>query len=311
VYGMPALAAAIDRGATAHVREADGPSILRLRLGPGVPICVEAGAPGDPAGRALAALMTSVRRCHDLRAVEVDAQTNLPAGAGLGCSAALGVAIARGVCGLCGGIGDAEALAHAAAWERVFHGTPSGVDAAAAGLGGTLLFRRNGRHGVVRPVTTTTPLLLAIGHSGCSSSTKAMVDSVARLRDKQPERVRRTFNAIHAVVRGAQRAIEKGDLCTLGRLLDSNQDLLADLRLSTPEIESMCHSARAAGALGAKLTGAGGGGCVIALAETRKVGQAVLDAWKGAEKAGFIAELQSRCAAAREARPTTPRRSRA
>lgn len=292
MYGVPALAAAIDRGAVAQVREVDGPSVLRLRLGPGAPFHIEAGSTNTPAARALAALLASVQRCRDLGAVEVDAETDLPAGAGLGCSAALGIAIARGACALRAGADDSEACAHATEWERVFHGTPSGVDAAVAGLGKTLLFTRNGRGGHVEPLTTTTPVLLAIGHSGCASSTKAMVDSVARLRSKHPARIQRTFDAIHAVVRDARRAIETGDLHMLGALLDSNQQLLASLRLSTPEIDSMCKSARAAGALGAKLTGAGGGGCVIALAETREVSRAVLDAWKSAGKTGFGAELR-------------------
>jgi mevalonate kinase len=288
VYGVPALAVAIDRGATALVREVDGPSVLRLRFGPSASLHVGSGSKNDPFGRAFAALVASVRARCDVRAVVVDAETDLPAGAGLGSSAALGVAIARGACALRLPAAELEACKHAMEWERVFHGTPSGVDAAVAAFGGTLLFTRNGRANVVQPVAMAAPLVLAIGHSGTPSSTKTMVESVARLRLEHPAKARKTFQAIHAIVRNAKCAIEAGDLAALGKLLNDNQRLLAGLQLSTPEIESMCDAARAAGALGAKLTGAGGGGCVIALTEAREVAEAVVDAWKRVGKAGFV-----------------------
>jgi mevalonate kinase len=120
-----------------------------------------------------------------------------------------------------------------------------------------------------------------------------MVDSVARQRAAQPAVTQKTFDAIDAVVRNARLAIEAGDVRALGKLLDLNQMLLAGLLLSTQEIESMCDAARESGALGAKLTGAGGGGCVIALTEARADAERVLRAWSELGRTGFVAEVQS------------------
>jgi mevalonate kinase len=117
------------------------------------------------------------------------------------------------------------------------------------------------------------------------------VASVARQRASRPAVAKKTFDAIEIVVRNARLAIEAGDVRAVGQLLDMNQMLLAGLLLSTQEIESMCQTAREQGALGAKLTGAGGGGCVIALAETRAAAERVLGAWNAAGRTSFITEV--------------------
>jgi mevalonate kinase len=114
-----------------------------------------------------------------------------------------------------------------------------------------------------------------------------MVDSVARLRERRPEIVDKTFEGIRSLVSNARLAIEAGDRFALGRLMDLNQMLLSGLYVSTPEIERMCALAREAGALGAKLTGAGGGGSVVALVPSSAVAEAVLAAWKAEKFDGF------------------------
>ena len=114
-----------------------------------------------------------------------------------------------------------------------------------------------------------------------------MVEAVARLRDRRPETTQKTFDAIHTLVKNARLAIEAGDRRAVGQLLDLNQMLLSGLFVSTPEIEQMCAAARGAGAFGAKLTGAGGGGCVVALVDTPEIGARVLSAWKADGFDGF------------------------
>ncbi len=286
VYGVPAIALAIDRGAIARAKEkASAPSDLSLNVVGGEPLRVVAGEGSEPLASAFAALLASA---GVTRPVSVEAEANLPAGAGLGCSAALGVAIARAVVPTCT---DDEARKHATAWERVFHGNPSGVDAAVAALGGGIVFSR-GETGEasIESLAFGAPLVLAIGHSGTASSTRSMVESVARQRARQPALVQKTFDGIAAVSRNARLAIQAGDVVALGKLLDMNQMLLAGLLLSTQEIEQMCESARREGALGAKLTGAGGGGCVVALAETRTGAERIVAAWKRDGFEGFVSE---------------------
>ncbi len=290
MYGVPAIAVGIDRGATARILARDaGPSTLSLAVEGGEALRVSEDGE-EPLARAFSALIASVRSRRALGPIAAMAEADLPAGAGLGCSAALGVALARAL----GAETSDEARHHAMAWERVFHGNPSGVDAAVAALGGAIMFARREdamNEGSVESVSLRAPLVLAIGHSGMASSTRTMVESVARQRARQPEIVEKTFEGIAAIGRSARLAIEAGDVRALGKLLDMNQMLLAGLLLSTQEIEAMCASARAAGALGAKLTGAGGGGCVIALAESRADADRVIAAWKGDGWGGFVTEV--------------------
>ena len=115
-----------------------------------------------------------------------------------------------------------------------------------------------------------------------------MVDGVAKMRARKPDVVAKTFEGIRSLVSNARLAIEAGDRVALGKLMDLNQMLLCGLFVSSPEIERMCGSAREAGALGAKLTGAGGGGCVVALVPSAAVGEAVLAAWRADGFDGFL-----------------------
>jgi mevalonate kinase len=174
-------------------------------------------------------------------------------------------------------------LAAANAWERVFHGNPSGIDTTAACYGSCFKFKRGHAPEFVELVA---PLRLAIVQAGPSASTKSMVESVAKLRERRPERVDKTLEAIHALVQNAALCLGAGDLVGLGKLMDYNQMLLSGLFLSTPEIERACGIARERGAFGAKLTGAGGGGSVIAIADNP---DAIVAAWQEQGLTAFVA----------------------
>ena len=303
VYGVPAIAVGLDRGARARAKALpSGPCELAIAVQGGSRLRIvdgsaeggtsqkrDAGQGDEPLATAFAALVASIRSERALGSVAVEVEADLPAGAGLGCSAALGVAIARACAG--GDMDDDETRRHAMAWERVFHGNPSGVDAAVAALGGAIVYARREGGAAIQPLELGAPLVLAIGDSGLASSTRSMVESVARQRDRRPDLVKKTFDGVEAVVRNARLAIEAGDVVALGQLLDMNQMLLAGLLLSTQEIETMCSVAREHGALGAKLTGAGGGGCVVALAESRAAAERVVRAWEDAGFRGFVSEV--------------------
>ncbi len=278
VYGTPAIAVGIDRGARARATTiARGPSRLHVR---GWNIDVTESDSGHDLASAFRALLETMRAAS-LPPQAVDVEADLPPGGGLGCSAAMGVAIARA---LEPNVADDVLQERAMAWERVFHGNPSGVDAAVAARGGCIFFRRGESLEAVRPRGA---LRLCVGSTGVASSTKSMVDSVARLRQKEPNLVDQSFEAVRALVHSARLAITEGDRFALGRLMDLNQALLGALFVSTPDIDRMCTIARQAGALGAKLTGAGGGGSVIALVPSPAVGDDVLAAWRAAKFEGF------------------------
>ncbi|HSO40633.1 MAG TPA: mevalonate kinase, partial [Labilithrix sp.] len=317
VHGVPALAVGIDRGAWAEAmprtREsapADGaaatpPSTLHVR-GWNVTVSDDATDESLPLARSLRDILVVTRRAQQeagappIGPVTIEAAADLPPGGGLGCSAALGVAVARAL----DPSASPEAIAgRADAWERVFHGNPSGIDAAVASLGGCVQFQRAasaGERAVIQRVRVPSPMHLCVGHSGQASSTKSMVEAVARMRERRPESTQRTFDAIHTLVKNARLAVEAGDVRAVGQLLDLNQMLLSGLFVSTPEIEQMCATARAAGALGAKLTGAGGGGCVVALVEDAARGEGVLAAWKRDGFDGFATTVGGDLSLARE-----------
>ncbi|MEM7433663.1 MAG: mevalonate kinase [Myxococcota bacterium] len=259
VHGQPAIAAGVRRGVRA--RATLGPRD-RLSIEPwGVRVEPNAAA-SEPLARAFDRALAFQGQRPPL---EVHAEVELPPGAGLGCSAALGVAVIDAVDRYLGVRRERADLAELAlSWERVFHGAPSGIDNTAAAVGGLLRFQRGSSVQVVR---SRAPFYVVVAHSGESSETKVMVEAVAERCRTEPVESGRALEQIGHLVDQAEAAIRDGDLNTLGRTLDGNHRVLRTFGLSTPKVENLCEAARRAGALGAKVTGAGGGGCVIALAQ--------------------------------------------
>lgn len=280
VHGRTAIAAALDRGAEGRATRTDGPSTLRLSPWGRVTQLGE----DDDVSRAFGAVLDAVQARDP---VDVQIDVAVPGGAGLGCSAAIAVALARSVAvALDLPLDDERAAECANAWERVFHGNPSGVDAAIASRGGVISFRKGDPPKRIVPGGV---MELAVAYTGEPSSTKSMVDSVARQLARRPQVVERTFDGIDTLAKKGAQAIEAGLWYEVGRMMDLNHALLASLMVSTEELERACNAARAAGAFGAKLTGGGGGGCAIALAPGKT--DAVLEAWRGLGFEGFVARI--------------------
>jgi len=214
------------------------------------------------------------------------ANAQIPSRAGLGSSAALAVAIARAAAAATGRAGATDTIdAAVAEAEAIFHGDPSGIDAAAAKSGAAGTFTRAGGW---RPVPVLQAMTLCIGFSGRPRDTAAQVAAVRRLRERLPA-AGDVLALLGRLADDASSALGKGDVDGLGRILDAAHGLLAALRLSSPELEALVHGARAAGAVGAKLTGAGGGGAVIALAPGHE--RDVLARWRAAGYEGFVAQI--------------------
>lgn len=302
VYGRPALAAGLSTGASAEVVSAPGAlAVARLSVEPwGVtvdalapPIAPESAAPGSAehgapvATHQLAHAFGAIVHAYDAPpALHVRVTMELPSGAGLGGSAALSVAIVRALDAALGITRAAdEVAAIALRAERVFHGNPSGVDTAMAAAGGVAVYRK-GRP--LEPVRVQRPITLVVGHSGEPGMTKETVASVARQHAQRPDKVGRIFAGMEAIVNNGKSALERGDLEALGQLMELNQKLLVTLVLSTPRLEAMCTAAVKAGALGAKLTGGGGGGCMIALVRDEESGAAVRHALEDLGRQAFV-----------------------
>lgn len=302
VHGSPAIAAGIERAARATaIRATRASSTLRITS---KEILAHASA-SDDLGRALHALLNVAPA---LPAVEVEAWSELPAGGGLGSSAALAVAIARAVQGFAEPNGrnlDTMALERSAAWERIFHGNPSGIDAMAASRGG--IFRYSRAEGAT-PLHPPKDIVLCVGWSGAPSSTRATVELIAARLAKDPDIVNKSIAAIHSIVDAATSAIQAGDHTAIGQLMNMNQHVLSGLMVSTSELEELCAIAREHGALGAKLTGGGGGGSAIALVppsfmtngeadhdREAEAAQKIIGAWRKANQryGGFVTRIHA------------------
>lgn len=141
-------------------------------------------------------------------------------------------------------------------------GIGSGFDVAAAVYGGTLYFTTGGK--TIEPLNVA-EIPLIVGYTGVKSNSVELVRQVAQKREKEPEKVDRIFQAIAKLVEEAKQRMLEGDWERVGRLMDFNQEYLRDLGVSSENLEALISAAKKAGAWGAKLSGAGGGDCMIAV----------------------------------------------
>ena len=294
VYGYPALAAALDRGVTIDAVGTPAGGPLRLDI-PAWDLRVSASARDEdhPVARALAAIADELGIGRPAVSLLGDAQ--IEHSAGLGSSAAMAVAITRALLEYSKRPQDVKSiLAAASASEAVMHGKPSGIDATLATHGGIGVYRKSAG---LRPIHAKLRVLVA--PSGAPRSTAAMVDRVAQatLSGRTKADAPTTNNDERLVELGnltdtGTTSLLRGDLAGLGGAMNRAHEVLAGLGVSTPQLDSLCEAARATGAYGAKLTGAGGGGAVIAIAPRDKE-SAILAEWKHAGVIGFVASVGS------------------
>ena len=141
-------------------------------------------------------------------------------------------------------------------------GTGSGFDLAASIWGGTIYFVKGGKE-IKNIILEKLPLL--VGYTGIKADTPSLVSKVAQLRNMHPEIVNSVFEGIGIVVEKARKYLRNLDMEKLGELMNLNQGLLESLGVNSKELSNLIFSARNSGAYGAKLSGAGGGDCMIAL----------------------------------------------
>lgn len=259
VYGKPALAAALPQALvlTAEpLARASDPMTLKI---PAWDLDLILTAESDhPVTRA--ALQTLGYCDGPLRGWAIAGNAGLPAGAGLGSSAALCVALARLALGPDAEV--TEVIAASMVGERVFHGAPSGIDSEVAARGGVLRFVRGQPP---QTVVAARALPLLIVDSGKARRTAALVAAVAARHERIPQVIRPILDALSECVLNATEALTAGHLVGLGEVMTIAHGLLCSLGVSAPILDQMCSTALARGALGAKLTGAGGGGCIVAI----------------------------------------------
>ena len=198
------------------------------------------------------------------RGMRIEVFPDVPRGMGLGGSAALAVAIVRALdLHFKLGLDDAEVNRLAYLSEQIAHGQPSGIDNTLATFGQPLVYRKDGP--LVELLNIPEPMHFVVGMTHTQGLTAKTVGNVKESRERLPRVYDKIFDDIDSLALQAVSAIQENRLADLGELMNINQGLLNALRVSTPELERLIGIARDAGALGAKLTGGGGGGAMLAL----------------------------------------------
>lgn len=281
VLGHPALAAALDRGVVARAEATTSGGIVLEGVVPGAePVRIDAP-------RVLEAANLIASRVGVTHA-RVQLETALPAGGGLGSSGAFAVALLRALAGLNGSVPDVdETCAIALESERIFHGSPSGVDPAVSARGGILLFRRGDPPGI-ETVVAAKAVPVVVGLSGVLRETRNGVTSLLARREADPGSYDPLLNRLGELSVGGAGDVRRGDFEALGARMNEAHTLLSRCQLSSPELDLIVGAATKAGALGAKLTGAGQGGAAIALAPNP---EPVLEAIRAAGFDAFFVEL--------------------
>ncbi len=262
VYGYPAIAVPVsDLRATAYFHP-DAGDTIRVEL----PDVGEVWSwPPGPQGHPLA-LLIRVTLEH-LNATRLGGRlvvrSQIPVGGGMGSSAAVATAVVRVMAHTLGRSLSPEEISRLVyKAEEVWHGTPSGIDNTVIAYECPVWFVRGKPP---HPFYPARPFTLVIADSGVSAPTREVVLDVRRKWEADRARYEAIFRQIGHIVENVRTALEAGDLASVGELLNANQQRLAEMGVSSPLLEKLVAAARAAGALGAKLAGAGRGGNVIAL----------------------------------------------
>ena len=262
VYGRPALAVPLPLAIEALVVESKEPRLVVPRWG----IDLNIPTLGD-GQHGLVGVITQLLNRLGLsdKGMTIEIFPNIPRAMGLGGSAALAVAVLRALNDyfeLELSLDRINELAYEC--ELAAHGNPSGVDNTIATYGKPLVFQHS--EGIShQEISPGQPIPLVIGMSGKESLTANMVEQVRQARTRQHGTYELIFDQIARVTNDARQAFQDGRLDILGELMNVNHGYLNALQLSTPELEEMVFLARGNGAIGAKLTGAGGGGSVVML----------------------------------------------
>jgi mevalonate kinase len=283
VHGVPGIVSAIDSTTDAEVEKTGSRIVVKDE---------RKTAKGYSEEKRLQQL-ESIERM--LKAMGIDLETplsiwiggTLPGFSGLGASAASSVAIARAMAEEFGVIVSDEKVNEVAyEAEKAYAGNPSGIDNTAATFGGLMWFQKNmmGGANIIERIGIKKPVEIVIGSTGKVANTKAMVEGVAERKLANPEKYESLFKQAEALAYEGRKALEANNLKKMGELMNENHRLLQEIQVSSQELDLLVDTARKQGAFGAKLTGGGGGGCMIALTPTTELQERVASA---IEKAGF------------------------
>ncbi len=200
--------------------------------------------------------------------IRVEIESEIPPGSGLGSSAATSVATSAAFVSFMGkSVSSEEVLRLASEGEKSVHGNPSGIDMRASYLGGIFLFNKGSG---AKPIPIDRALQFLVVFSGKSRSTLELVSKVNRKREMFPASFDRLSQTASFLSLEVAQAVAKGDLPYLGSLMNLAQLSLAWIGVSTQELDELIETILCGDVFGVKITGAGGGGSIIALPKPDK-----------------------------------------
>ena len=288
VYDKHVLALPLESAVTARI--AARASGIRLSI-PDWNIEQELKTDMQTQGGALAVLSLVMQRFGVTgRGFDIRVRSRIPVAMGLGSSAALAVAVIRAFDKVVKkGMSDVEVEQLAFECEKISHGTPSGIDNNIATYGQPVLFSK-GTRTRTKPIKLAEVPPLVIASSGIRGCTKEQVAGVRARFDKNRELYTTIFDEIDEISEAGAIALRNCDYEQLGSMMNVCQGFLNAIEVSTPELEKMISIARKNGAIGAKLTGAGGGGSIVALCPDK-----VSDVARALDAAGYqIVRMENR-----------------
>jgi len=263
VHGIPAIASAIDLTTDAEVVKYNGKGIELIDNRKGTK-----GYSKEKYAHQMEALKRVTEYMNfnaDKNPIKITLGGNLPTFSGIGASAANLVAIVRAINDEFGlNMSDEEVNNTAYEGEKAFAGTPSGIDNTAATFGGLIWFKR-GEKNIIERLKIKKPVEIVMGNSGVVANTKEVVAGVRERKEKYPEKYNKIFKEAEKLVYKAKEALLKYDLNRAGELMNENHKQLQAIEVDGKELNFLVELARDNGALGAKLTGGGVGGCMVAL----------------------------------------------
>ncbi|MFW9946577.1 MAG: mevalonate kinase [Candidatus Odinarchaeota archaeon] len=266
VYGLPAIASAIGSKTIAIVKTVDGEgwTVDDQRI----------ATPGykdqkfNEAQQAIINVLEHLSIDTKNNKLEITFTGDLVAASGVGASAAQCTSLARALSEEFNlNLNDEKVNEAAYAGEMAYHGTPSGIDNTASTYGGLIWFVKNvsGGNNTIDRLKSAEKMHLIIANTGITSSTAEVIADVRKLREENPQKFNNIFNEYERIAKDAKNALTKGDTDTVGKLMNQNHKLLQLISVSAEINDKIVDTALNNGAIGAKMTGTGRGGLVIAL----------------------------------------------
>ncbi|PID84876.1 MAG: mevalonate kinase [Chloroflexi bacterium] len=284
VYGQPAIAAPLSQvQATAVIQNSATPGIRLIAPDLDSNILLS-DADTDDAIAAIIYQLQAAAQLDKLPDLTVTVSSQIPIASGLGSGAAITAAIIRALAthlGLAHLLTDEWVSDQTYEIEKIHHGTPSGIDNTVVAYERPIYFVRQQPRSRIEPFAVAQPLRLLIADTGIRSSTKDVVGDVRRQWQAEEATFNAMFEACGHIANTARHAIEQGNITQIGQLMTENHAILQTMTVSNAKLDELVAAALAAGALGAKLSGAGRGGNMIALVEEAQetaVYQALLSA---------------------------------